>query len=1008
MIDVYLVPDIITRDQSEMCRVAWRGQTIKDIVAPLNWESPAVWCDGSLVSTDQWDRPLQRGSSIAVASVPGITTTMVVTAIITAIISAALTFAINKLWPPSKPPERQDDNTSPSYGWDGMLTEWGSGAPIAMIWGDWDAPGQVIHSEVNPGKYGNDILTVELVLSEGRCDSIGGLVVGPLYSANAGESGVLGDISSLVPGSSASNTKWNGAFPGNLRANGTLLDGDVAEVSVRMGENYQTAMPLTSETKALIAVREDLSVEGEKASATIGNDQAANIWVNIRFSQGLFRTNSSGGTVSIELEFSVLFIAPDGSSRFAGRFKVATPQVTSGDPKASQRQGFTHSEKIQIPANTTYPLQVEVTRGKLNTLGQAPRAPDQNDTSFAHFAAVQYSTLIGMTHPGLTRIAIRMAASERVSGSRPNFRIRGRYRRVKIYHPDFGLSPLRYWDVPAVGDPYRIYEFPPGNNNALVCLDFLISPEGLGNLIGEDKVDLKSFFQWSLICDQMKIDATYQEPVYRCEYSLDTIKKAWDTVLEIMRSGGASPVWRGNKLGVAYTYRDAITTVPGHELPARATYDNTAQRWFVHHKQVFSSANIKDYECTFSNPRYRDTVTDVSFMDQRKSYERVSVPVDDPNEASIQSHPSTQIDPIGIRKGRMSLPGVVRLEQAFWMGRFQHNVNRLSRTTVKFKAGLDAIMMEPGDIIGVQSDATKPLGRDSFGAASTVEAWDFALIIDRELTIPANEQWQVFAFVSAVMGEDPVEVQEFLIPSLPTEQVFAIGAPIPCADPLATATPKPAEWKVGTPVAYGPRDSAVTSYIIRGIELDVDFIRTITAVEWHPEFFDVEMADLLSSFNDDLDVDVTPNSFGDTGYGAEPYDLISFRTSAEPETIQVFATDELHRKVVSWAVPSGSYGMRGRCFYRTVTGDWILLGESATGNIETSALKSLECYDLAVAIEDAQGVFPNPVAIPYAEAIFVDEFPRGRSPAVEGVRGSSKAETVLIDWDSVAHAEQKW
>ena len=559
----------------------------------------------------------------------------------------------------------------------------------------------------------------------------------------------------------------------------------------------------------------------------------------------------------------------------------------------------------------------------------------------------------------------------------------------------FGFGGAELYEGWPAGTGPAIYKYPIGSNPAWVLLDWLTKPYGLGNYFRrpELQLDLSSFRRWSQYCDQEIVGAGgIGRPRYRFDGTLDKQVSAWDYVTAILHAGGASLILRGRKIVVKYSYRDAhggedpsvadlgATLNPADPLyvPPRAV-DN-GERWEIAYTQIFCGGNLQNYRCQVVNTALRPTVIDVAILNRDIGYELDPIPVVDPHAPGLDTAPGTYLNAVGIIRESVTYLGVTRPLQARYIARFSHNVNRLSRTVVTFECGTDALFCEPGDIIGVQTAALKPrtVQRETDGswqegfALFTAEGWagtQSALKLAGDILIPADEDWQAFVLDAAD------EVVHLWIAAVGGDRSFPAGSAIPIADPdpphSSTTVELAAEPR---PCAIGPVDRTITAYEIVQIDTNTDLVSTITAMEWHPEFYD------LSGLAENEDSAAATDDVRSDA-------LAPVADYPEVAAIRVLRTTRgSHR--VTWRPEAGFEGRRARVFASRDDGEtWQLLGETTSSTLETQLAAGP--IRIAVSLSDALGR-AAPLSQSTTAEVEVEECAPEYVPPVGGFRAETR------------------
>tara|TARA_R110000782_G_scaffold259110_2_gene349333 strand:+ start:45254 stop:50704 length:5451 start_codon:yes stop_codon:yes gene_type:complete len=180
----------------------------------------------------------------------------------------------------------------------------------------------------------------------------------------------------------------------------------------------------------------------------------------------------------------------------------------------------------------------------------------------------------------------------------------------------------------------------------------------------------------------------------------DSIGTAWDSLLDLMAVGRATPVPLGSKLSLRYAHpRSAVGVV---------TPSNIIEGTFV---------------CDYSSPRTRANSMTLNILDAEQNYEPVPVAVQSAELDAIT-------DQSFIRQQNNQLFGVTDVGQAERHGNYVLNVNRLQRRSGSFSAALDTLPYQVGDVLRVSSEVL-PRGSGGRFAASSFST-KLASLSDRE------------------------------------------------------------------------------------------------------------------------------------------------------------------------------------------------------------------------------------------------------------------------------------
>lgn len=221
MIRLFIKKGLLGESGTESFPVEHRaGLTVRSIADAFREHLPAsvdleVAVNGRHVPPEQIDEDLPDGCDVMVMPVTGAGLDLVAL-LVYALVMAAVSFAINYLMsslsprpkPPGVPQERGDESSA-TYAWDGIQTNFGQGFPVPWVYGTHAVGGQVIYTDVFATTAGgtiDDRLRIILALCEGPIHAIGNTVATELDG--------LGGVSGGVPGA---------ALPSDIRVNNNVL-----------------------------------------------------------------------------------------------------------------------------------------------------------------------------------------------------------------------------------------------------------------------------------------------------------------------------------------------------------------------------------------------------------------------------------------------------------------------------------------------------------------------------------------------------------------------------------------------------------------------------------------------------------------------------------------------------------------------------------------------------------------------------------------------------------------
>ena len=859
----------------------------------------------------------------------------------------------------------RDDNSSQTYAWDGMQTEAGPGGTIPLIYGEIDVPGTVVSSAVRPAADGSESLYQLVVLGHGPLHSVGGIL-----GDAQGHADLLGSE--------------NRPLPEHVRINGQILDttpgapnGGIGPARVIMGirlgkpgqgplgfepSDPQNGFPYGPGN--LVTVSTPLDDALNHGIATIPPPPVGGINTTVtavvRFPGGLYALDNDGNPQAHQLQFDLHWRVAGSSAAWS---PVLSPWTAVG---RLDRVPFSVAHTFTLPGDEEKEVRVQrvTVRGTTRQIDAAV------------FTLCSYEFDYSLAYPGLAYVGIQIRGSELRSGGQPNYRFRVRGREVRVWDATNGWS-AKTWAVPAA--PHNFHTHPPGQNNAWVALDYMLAKEGIGNRIPEADVDLQAYRNLADYCDQ-EIASGF--PRYRFDGVIDETMSAGDVIQKILSSCGAQQVRIGRRYTVRYSYRDAHGTVPARAVQVAST-------WRPVLRQVFASSSSRAFTTHKINTRRRPTVLTTTFLNRDMDYENDPVKQDDPNARGAGAF-NTTLDAEPATTARIGTFGTTRKPQVRYQLLFAHNVNRLAKSAVEFEAGPDAVMIQPFDLFGVQTDTIKPGGRDNYGARlyPGFAGSSSNLRLDIPITVPATEQWAAHVIVPDA-SPPGFKVEEVWLPTSGSDQSFAAGADIAMSQPQAGGGAKTLTFAAAVPIALGPLGNVLKVYECVGIETGDGMGRKVQGLEWHPEFYDFDPDEIFGTDPLDIGPDLDTSDWAGAGSTdmPEPAGFVYARASTPGHFL------------VSWDRPAGQEDRLARVFVRPPEGDtWTLAGESRTGSLPVAGLSPRSSWLVSVSFQNRFGAFTPPGNSTTIE-VRPDEFPRISLPPLAHLRARIADRGVLLEWD---------
>lgn len=264
------------------------------------------------------------------------------------------------------------------------------------------------------------------------------------------------------------------------------------------------------------------------------------------------------------------------------------------------------------------------------------------------FTEVIYQNLI---YPGIAKYAVSALATDQLSGAEPVLTALATRSSVSVYNPYISG-----------------YEPRDATNPAWAAYD-LIHNSDYGGGVPYTNIDYDAFKDLADYCDEL-VDGL---PRHTCNIYLDSASDLWKQLAIILQLGRAAPVMRGSMYSVIVDKPDTVA-------------------------QMFTVGNIVEgsFEVTYMPTGDRANAIEITYMDADRDYTRQTLAA-----YSADYNDSETTD----NKASLRFFGCTNREEVLREAAFRLNCNKWLVRTIKFKADIDAIDCQVGDLIYFQHDA---------------------------------------------------------------------------------------------------------------------------------------------------------------------------------------------------------------------------------------------------------------------------------------------------------------
>lgn len=368
-----------------------------------------------------------------------------------------------------------------------------------------------------------------------------------------------------------------------------------------------------------------------------------------------------------------------------------------------------------------------------------------------------------------------------------------------------------------------------------------------------------------------------REPRFQYDGAVDEAGSAWDFLVQTCASARAVPIRDGRKLRV-------------HVEKPRPVRDIIGQG------QVIPGS----FEYEALSPKTRINAVEISFPDADQGYER---------SQALDEHPSIRGETAltQIRRRSYSLEGVTRRSQVLRHARFLLNREYLIRRKGRFRASVDMLGYEPGDVLQVAHDVAD---RGTSGRVLEYVS-DTELKLDREILLESGKTYAVsIRYQSAPDGEEPQVLQV-------DEATTGLGAKKGWdGDVITFTTTMTREAQKGD--AFIWYETSRELYVsIDSITLTRDLQREVSWTQYDEAIYDVEGLDDLADVDSEALV-VT----SEPGRGADSVPLPPDSVRVREVTTTTASGTTQHAVEVRWDRSTANVGVAGYDVFVGGRGGW--------------------------------------------------------------------------------------
>jgi predicted phage tail protein len=478
------------------------GEPISSYVKKADFPAGRIIVNGAVITRD--DYGIRDGDEIIIAPAVRFDPytwaaigSYIWTAVVYTAVSYAVSYGINSLF--ARKPSRGTtssglDESSQTYGWDGIRTTQEIGTPVPIVYGEHMVGGNIVNQflSLDGDKHYVNAL---IALGEGEIDSISSVYIND-----------------------------------NPREN---FDGITYEE--KLGTNTQSVIANFEDLHDVNSVNVSLTKNNAHTYTTVLTN-VKGFDINLTFPSGLFQVGSDGSVSAWSVTYRVEYkIHTDGSYTDLGTTTISYTSRTSLHRIYSKR-GLTAGQ-----------YDIRVTR----TSDDSSISPTMmGDLTWTSLDEIRTDDL---AYPNTALIGIKALATDQLNGSTPNFTIKLKGKKISVpdvknggtsvawanYYYDSDTSQYKLLSDGTVLSWDGTTYITAWSANPVWCLyDLLVNTRyGLGESIDSTMIDLPSFVSMSKYCENRVPDGNggYEKRL-RLDIVLDGSTRALDMVVQIAQS----------------------------------------------------------------------------------------------------------------------------------------------------------------------------------------------------------------------------------------------------------------------------------------------------------------------------------------------------------------------------------------------------------------------------------------------------------------------------------------
>lgn len=487
---------------------------------------------------------------------------------------------------------------------------------------------------------------------------------------------------------------------------------------IKYGTNDQTVVANFEDLHDVQDVNVQLVKDDDYVHTTVGTD-IEGFELTLRLPNGLYYTSSTDGSINA------------WSVTYQVQYKIHT------DVSYTDLGSFTISEKSRSVVRRIF-SKLGLTAGQYDI--KITRTSADSDFYYQgdlYLQSVDEIRTDDLAYPNTALLSIKALATEQLSGSMPNITSIVKGKKVlqpKIMNGETEVAWADYYydnaaskwkllaDDTELSWDGTTYVTKWCANPAWCLRDlFTNAIYGLGDYVsGTTDIDDAMFLSYAKWCDE-KVgngDGGYEKRM-RMDVVIDGSSRALDLILKLCSSVRAIPFYSNGHIQVVPDRYESIVQMFGMGNIIEGSF---AQNW----------KSVKDIP----------NVIEVQYVDKDKNYTQQRIAVID-EESLNAGNP--------IRKKQIEIFST-RVSQALREGRYVLKSSKYIDESIQFKAGIDAVAINAGDVIGVSHDVPQYGFSGKVKAGSTTSS----IVLDKPQTLPSGVHYIKIRFADDTIEEKQI------------------------------------------------------------------------------------------------------------------------------------------------------------------------------------------------------------------------------------------------------------